>query len=609
MTRYPSLLESSDIDGGSSVAVLTYLRRILESVDHPDMINLILHYLLALPQSSISAPFAPQSKVSKARKRKSMDLATMMAAKVDITTATPLLFNLVDLLLACLRSHSQQTIHVTLQLVSAVVRRHHRYAVVTLIQTEHVPDSSTHRTVGAHQQEVEYFMSLAGMVGGQDNFDEIYDGILKDTVVRLEAHPCSIAMVAPRFSANNHKLPAIPDSLPDAPRDVRSHTIRVTDPLLNTVLDRLETFFLNPVDTNLSLTETLVDLATCGYMNIEGWLSRHPDNYVYEEVEQTGPSEPPASLDPDSAEYLEFQTVQAMKKCKLRPKWSASSLPRLLSCLQGLSDQVVAYRESIPRFDDLLQQRREAFQTADSVTPNPEPMTRSRRPQGPPPTSTPAVDRSSMDDSRAESPGRPSGIESFAQRLLNELSTPMRSGSPRGRKEPAVGTPSRPTLSGGYGLATPTNSKPLPPPPRDYPVPPYDTPSRVSAGQARSYSPESQRGDPSSWEGRDPLVASQIAAFQAVDQKILARRVGLPRSSKVQPVPLDFDKTSEVNDDEVDGSDASVVDTARNEAEAEETTVTVSHVITNAVVLQSFLMELAALVQARAGLFDEVRFT
>ena len=77
MFRYPSLLESSDVDGGSSVAVLTYLRRILESLDHPDMINLILHYLLALPEGGASATSVDvEPSVSAARKRKSMDLAT-----------------------------------------------------------------------------------------------------------------------------------------------------------------------------------------------------------------------------------------------------------------------------------------------------------------------------------------------------------------------------------------------------------------------------------------------------------------------------------------------------------------------------------------------------
>src|SRR3569833_2279347 len=179
------------------------------------MINLILHYLLALPDVASSAPSGSRSSVSAARRRKSMGLATMMAAKAA-PTATPLPFNLVDLILACQRSHSQQTIHVTLQLVSAILKRHHRYAVITLIHTEPVPGNSTHRTIGAHQQELEFLMTLAGTIGGQDNFDEIYDNILKDTVIRLEGHPCSLKLVAPKTSTNNHKLPAIPNSLPGA---------------------------------------------------------------------------------------------------------------------------------------------------------------------------------------------------------------------------------------------------------------------------------------------------------------------------------------------------------------------------------------------------------
>ena len=122
------------------MAVLTYLRRILESLDHPDMINLILHYLLALPDNQPSTD-QPRSSVSDARKRKSLDLATLMAEKSE-ETATPLLFNLIDLILACLRSRNQQTIHVTFQLVSAILKRHHRYAVITLLKTEVLPSET-----------------------------------------------------------------------------------------------------------------------------------------------------------------------------------------------------------------------------------------------------------------------------------------------------------------------------------------------------------------------------------------------------------------------------------------------------------------------------------
>ena len=40
-----------------------------------------------------------------------------------------------------------------------------------------------------------------------------------------------------------------------------------------------------------------------------------------------------------------------------------------------------------------------------------------------------------------------------------------------------------------------------------------------------------------------------------------------------------------------------------------EKTASVSHILTNAIIYQSFLLELTALVQVRAGLFNEVRFT
>jgi hypothetical protein len=40
----------------------------------------------------------------------------------------------------------------------------------------------------------------------------------------------------------------------------------------------------------------------------------------------------------------------------------------------------------------------------------------------------------------------------------------------------------------------------------------------------------------------------------------------------------------------------------------EEKKVSVNHVLTNVIVLQEFLLEVAALVQVRAGLFGEVKY-
>ncbi|KAI1745875.1 Retinoic acid induced 16-like protein-domain-containing protein [Xylaria scruposa] len=628
---YPSLLESSDADGGSSVAVLTYLRRILESLDHPDMINLILHYLLALPDADASSSQGfSEPAVSAARKRKSMDLASMMASKME-SSYSPLLFNLVDLIRSCLQSENSQTVCVTMQLVATILKRHHRYAIVTLLHTEGVDPNMSHRTMGAHQQEVDFLMTLAGTAGGQDNFDEVYDTILKDTMTRVEGHPCSLRLVAPRVSTHNHKLPAIPDSLPGAPRDVPPHTLRPEDPLLHHVLDILEQFFINPVETNLSATETVLDLAVCGYMSIEGWLLRHPRTYVFDEdldepaspplPSPPSPSSPLSLPDPASKAFKEREKLQAISRCRRRPKWQPSHLPRILIILETLADQVVAFRESIPRFDELMQQRREAFQTADAIVPNQQQNAQAAT------AGAATTDSSSHGGSRSASPARPSALGGF-QRILSELSTPSRSGSPHGRKEAmrssggggggggGVGS----VKSGSHRATTPT-SNPIPVPPKEFPLN-HESPHK--SGLSRSFSPGSH--DEPGLGGRGHPVASQVAAFAAVDQGILAGRVGLPKLT-VEPIPLDFSRNepstherlehdeNKEAEDEIDPTEAQV---AADEDEIEENPeqqtapgekdASVSHIITNVIVYQSFLLELASLIQVRAGLFNEVRF-
>ncbi|KAH7032750.1 Retinoic acid induced 16-like protein-domain-containing protein [Microdochium trichocladiopsis] len=634
---YPSLLESSDVDGGSSVAVLTYLRRILESLDHPDMINLILHYLLALPDRDSSRTLSTEPSVSAARKRKSMDLASMMASKVE-STYEPLLFNLVDLIQSCLKSKNQQTVSVTLQLLAAILKRHHRYAIVTLLHTEAVNPQTSQRTVGAHQQEVEFITALATSLGGhQDVLDELYESILKDSMTRVESHPCSLKLIAPQLAATNHKLPAVPESVPGAPREVPPHTLRREDPILNSMMDIFETFFINSVETNLSVTEALLDLAVCGHIGIEGWLLRHPAKYIFDGAidedetvpEQSSNGDNDAEEDEVPESISELDTLKAIAKCRRYPKWQASSLPRTLRTLESLADQVELYRQSIPRFDDLLQQRRDAFQTADAaLAPDPPPV--------PSKSVTPGQDQTPVDGSRAASPARPSALEGFAQRIFSELSTPTksRSASPRGRGDGTL-------ASNLFG----TPNKPLPSTPRDN-RPEHETPTK--GGRLRSLSPAVHNDGNSLDAAAKSIPASQLAAFAAIDQEILGRKVGLP-SKRLEAIPLRFNTKNATEDsskvdatgDDAQNSDPATAETVQapvtNTEESDqpsqptkqsgdgedeigiaqpsgastpagEKEVTVSHVITNVIVLQSFLFELAGLVQVRGSLFNEIKF-
>jgi hypothetical protein len=241
---------------------------------------------------------------------------------------------------------------------------------------------------------------------------------------------------------------------------------------------------------------------------------------------------------------------------------------------------------------------------------------------------TPTIEQRALsDDGRNTSRERPSGLEGFAQRILSELATPARSGSPRGRKEAKRIVSDRSTSV------------------------PFDTPLRPPPQTVRSFSPgapsPSNMPTPAPWDTSKPdAFSSQAKAFQAVDQSILARRVGIPdvkpasmAEKSGDPITLSFDRQrtaggvssadeklaadeEEAKAEEGGGEDALLAPSEDGEPTDDEVgaegsepgtptvdkSVSVSHVLTNVIVLQAFLFELASVAQVRAGLFDEVRF-
>lgn len=563
------------------MAVLTYLRRILEALDHPDMIHLILHYLLALPDT---APVTPSSKISAARKRKSMDLATLMSRQQFEVASTPALFNLVDLIQGSLRSQIQQTVSVTLQLISVILRRHHRYAVTTLLWTSQILHDRPQRTVGAHDKEMEFLFTLVGDIGGNYDIDEVYQNHITDSMGILESHPCSIKLVAPKSPGGSPKAGGTA-TIPGGPRELRAHTLRPEDPMLNTMLGILESFFMNPIETNLSLTAAIIDLATCGLMRVDGWLLPDPSKYIYEDEEDK--TKEPSGEAWEIEEQLQLQELKKARRC---PKWSDSQLPLILIILRALVEQVLTYQAEIPRFDELLQQRRDAFQAASLPAPAPTPARQ-------------AQPRSSVESTpRSASPPRNAldALEALAQRVFPELGTPSRSRSPRGRRSQDRSRNSG-SFNGGYGerygFTSPNSSRNPPTAPAQFPMG-LDTPPR-NTSRAFSVSPLREA---------DEVATSQAAAFAAVDQSILARKVSMPLpKGEVEPIPFPDLKGAASQDGEGGTEENGEEDSAEKVVE-EQTQASVSHVLTNVIVLQEFLLELAALVQVRAGLFGEVRF-
>ncbi|KAH0552872.1 hypothetical protein GP486_006926 [Trichoglossum hirsutum] len=567
---YPSLLESSDVDGGSSVAVLTYLRRILESIDHPDLIHLILHYLLALPdlQSQEPVPLPKPKSPGAARRRKSLDLLTRFADVED--KPTPELFNLIDLILTSLKSKSQQTITATLKLVSAILRRHYRYALSTLLRVSPAP-VAPQRTIGAHNKELELLFSLVANIGGEDNIDESYENYLKDNLRFLETHPCSMELLVVKDATGAPTQSTPGTVLGGVIRELYPHTLRPEDPLLRALVGLFETFFLNNVETNLSLTGAIVDLAACGSMRLEGWLFVDPTKYKHydssddEDEREENLNDEIFGGSSDPLADLEKEQIRALKLACRTPSWSGESTPPLLAVFQSLISQVNAHRAEIPHFDEYLAERKRVFQVSDElseVTSTPLPIPQ-QQPFNP--------------SSHQQAPIKSQTLDSISQRMFSSTS---RSASPSSGQY------------GGYGYATPTR------------------PGRLQAQRqqrplASSRSPSGRTYSPSPLRGSSPAPLP-TPSFAAGDADVLKRRIGLlpPRSDLKRPSFANIDEPGQ----QPGSSYASSIRSGSEGEGADEGGVTVSHLLTNVVILQEFMLELAALVQVRASLFGDVRF-
>ncbi|KAK7189644.1 hypothetical protein PSPO01_04034 [Paraphaeosphaeria sporulosa] len=529
---YPYIVQSSDVDGGSSVAVLTYLRRILDALDHPELVQMILQYLLALPDYSAATPLDPRSPAA-VRRRQSLML--LNGPKQEEDSMSPSLFNLVDLILQSADSSNPQTVIAALKLTTVLLSKNHGYALGSLVKVTNLHHKEPHRTVGALNAELDTYLNIAMDLGGEGGVDEAYESHLKDKLSILESHPCSLkALALPSASLQS---PGYFDA-ENGPREVGPHHLIPEDPLFKSLVDLLLRFLTNDVETNLALTEAIISLGSCSELRLEGWLSVDPSDYRY--------------LD-DGVDYEAFSndSLRDMYKASRKPVWDSTAAPQLLACLQQLQEQVSALRADIQDWDEHVASRKDAFRFHEEVHDAMRSSTPSKPPR--PPTEAPAG--------------------SWTPQIPK---TPSRTQTPRGRKE-------------GLDLrGTPT---PSPAPSRLGNVHTGGSPSR-----GMSPLPAPQAGK------RQMTLMTDIDANLSSIKKsdFLKRRIRFRRPTGSDTVEVMLSKYLPPPKDE--GEDAAV------EAEKDDIReASLLHIMTNVVVLQEFVLELAALLQVRASLFEEVR--
>ncbi|KAJ5195478.1 uncharacterized protein N7498_008916 [Penicillium cinerascens] len=388
---YPSLLESSDVAGGSTAAVLTYMCRILDSIDQGELVHRILQFLLA------SSPPPEEQMDMSASRRKSLNVLAALAS--EAAQPSPSLFNLRDLVLLGLHSSNRQTVLATLRLLNVVLQRHHQFSRA-LIHT--VPGQpAQQRSVGAFNAELEQLLTLGTSIFDDPSLNESFDDYVADATWTLESRLCLPVSAADEVEG------AIPLPL----------QLQQDDPIVRGLLGCVETFFTNSVIVNLALTGVLMSLASSHLFSLDGWVLVDPANY-------DSPEESSDELDPIHRAYQ-------------IPTWPATANPTLTAALQRLVDQVRQWQQDLPDFDVLVAARRDLLHLGERPQ---SPMDRSRpsypgspdasvpasRGRSPNPISSPAVASLRGESSRpAESRGSSGSRAATAETLRQRLATPF----------------------------------------------------------------------------------------------------------------------------------------------------------------------------------------
>ena len=597
---YPSLLESSDVDGGSSVAVLTYLRHILEALENPHLVQLTLQFLFGLHESQ-EKPQGPERPIMKARRRKSEDLLATLSTQGE--QVSPDLFNLSDLIMASLRSTNQQTVAATLHILSAMLRRPNHRALTTLLRARTAQPSDDSRTLGAHEMEVDKILTLAESLTTFEELETSYEQHLHDNRNLLETHACSVQLLKLPVSQKHADV----EGLSMAPTH---RFLELEDPTLTSLFDLLTRFFENDVETNLGLTQVFVDLAACGYTRLEGWLLTSPSAYTF-----PAPSTSPSHANGSGSDGPADPQIRAIQLARRHPLIASSAASPFLQTLSRLAATVNAFRRTILDFDAYL------LSVRAIINPPPQPpsypTTFAPTPSAPSSHGTPTKRPASLTPSRSPSrplpgtPGSPTRPIPIPARLPPASTTPSISSSPRGRAllHAAVptleatprGSPRRsPTRAATPRGSTPRAGTPLQPAPP--PVPPAlwrrvraDTGRDARVAAAATLSPTTPDADEDS--DAELGASSDSASDGSADGRVAPRRRG--------ETVVVRRKGGEGGSDEDEGGAEGVRGDRSVRREGE---VALGCLLTNVVLLQEFALEIAALAEARAGLFGEVRF-
>lgn len=522
----------------------------LETWTHPDLVGHILQYMLGRP---IDAPADSKSSrpTTLARRRKSESLILNHAKNSE--EPSPDLLTLTGIITGYLQSQNQQTVTASLRLTSTILYTHHEHAISTLLKVRFIKKDL--RTTKVQSDAIDYLLSLAEDVIENKNLEKSFEAHLNDSRTMIEAHQCSKEILG-LLSADGLLTNINPYQQPASSKKFANyHLVDLDGGLLKSFLLLLEDFLVNDVQTNLSLTQNFSTLAACGYVQLVPWLLATSSENVDDDSGENSQSDQPhvpsqenTQSDPDNIGQNRQQENYDVFKSST------------FSFLESLVKQAGQLREDIRNFDAHLAELRHTIQIGDEID--------DQLPE------VPLLKRISGDAERVP-PYRSDNLaplSSISERLRPPTNG-SRSNSPRGRKEdhshsssPLAGRLSHLRLS----------------------------PSRSpSSNHERTYSTSPLRKDSPSSTRSQFVQGKMQKPPNALEQKIKLRTCRNRHSSL-----LELGSGSETS---------SLQSEAAGPAKGFKD-VSLSLVLTNVILLQEFLLELAAIMQIRGNLFGEIRF-
>ncbi|KAL6308968.1 Retinoic acid induced 16-like protein-domain-containing protein [Sparassis latifolia] len=431
---YPSILECSDADG-SAVAVMSYIEIMIRTLECGQLGDLLIDFLMSednsddvnrirpRPQSmlNLSGNVPPSAKSSaavskqtKAQRRKSTAMVLLEMEAPDSRRQSEYFtsmgrFTLKDLLLSNLRSKSQPTATAALQLLQTLLLQYCPLCVDRLFIVIYDPKATSFPQPAALLAAPEFSPTI------DDDGDEkfIYPGADDIKVPATSDSPSSTASVVfmqpettywtheremglyltlvSRVDPNHnedafstgydHYLRDALISIQSQPcfqvevdaetRASLKHRLNPNDPVLSLVLESLRRFFSNPPEMNMALTGVLATLAVCPDRSLAGWLTFAPkDKASSSTVRGTSGSTLTYGDDGDdrSIDFRIEEKLESEHNSLPASSMDEQSRPVVHSVFHGLVSQLERYRQLVDNFDQFLIERRQGLLFSENLT-------------------------------------------------------------------------------------------------------------------------------------------------------------------------------------------------------------------------------------------------